>query len=321
MPAAARIQKVEAKTELPPLRLIRNEDSVETEAQLKHFFPAKSGFPVAGSIQKLREEELEGLWKQFVKLRGNAHKRDLPPAAEEIRNRLIENFLSLVKVTAERVHAKLPNQVDLDELKQAGVFGLMDAISGFDPQRGVRFEIYAKQRIHGAILDELRAMDFAPRLVRTHAHQINAAYRELERLHGRPPSPKEVSDKLEISVEEYDQWVRETNLATMTSLDRTTNEHDSGGNKEMTRGDTVEDTRIADPLTTLEKKEIITLATRGLSRKEKLIVILYYLEELTMKEIGLVLDLSESRVCQIHNRIIAQLKRQLDTLRDDLLNS
>lgn len=281
--------------------------------------PGKSGFPVAGSIQKLDDTKIAQVWAEFVRHRGSDPRRSLSHEAEAMRNVLVENYLSLVKVTAERLYAKLPNQVDLDELKQAGVFGLMDAINGFDPERGVRFEAYAKQRIHGAILDELRAMDFAPRLVRSHSNQMDAAYRSLERDFGRPPTPREVADKLEITMEEYDTWVRETTMAQMTSLDKATGNDPSDSSKEMTRGDTLEDMRNADPLTTLEKKELIQLATRGLSRKEKLIVILYYLEELTMKEIGLVLDLSESRVCQINNKIVAHLQGQLSNLRDDLI--
>jgi RNA polymerase sigma factor for flagellar operon FliA len=291
--------------------------AVETDSS---FRPARSGFPVAGSLQRLTDEQLDGLWSTYVSIRGEGRGiESRGPKADSIRNELVENYLGLVKVTAERIHTKLPAQVDLDELKQAGVFGLMDAINHFDPARGVRFEAYAKQRIHGAILDELRALDFAPRLVRSHASQINQTARALELEFGRPASPKEISDKLDITVEEYDLWVRETQLASMTSLDKSANEHDQSAGKDMTRGELLEDQRTASPLTTLEKKEIISLATRGLSRKEKLIVVLYYIEELTMKEIGLVLELSESRVCQIHNRIIAQLKRQLDTLRDDLL--
>ncbi|MCA8940379.1 MAG: sigma-70 family RNA polymerase sigma factor, partial [Planctomycetes bacterium] len=177
-----------------------------------------------------------------------------------------------------------------------------------------------KQRIHGAILDELRSMDFAPRTVRAHGNKLEAAYKAFEIEFGRPPNQQELAERLEITVEELDQWQRETQTASMLSLDRATNEHDSGSSKEMTRGDTVEDASTLGPVSALEKKELLNLATRGLSRKEKLIVLLYYLEELTMKEIGVVLDLSESRVCQIHNRIIAQLQRQLDDMRIDLLD-
>ena len=196
--------------------------------------------------------------------------------------------------------------------------GLMDAIDGFDPERGVKFEVYAKQRISGAILDDLRNQDFAPRLVRTHSHRMDRAYKEVEAETGKIPEPKDVADRLNISLEEYDRWMREINLANIVSLDRASSEYDGEG-KEIRKVDTIEDQDAVAPTTNLEKRELVELSTRGLSRKEKLIVILYYLEELTMKEIGLVLDLSESRVCQIHHRILYRLKESLERLRDDLL--
>lgn len=283
-------------------------------------FAPMSAIPVAAIIPKLGETELDDLWRRFSVARGAARKSGgLTPEAEGLRNELVVQYLGLVKAIAERRHAKLPTQVEFDELRQAGFMGLMEAVSAFDLDRGVKFEAYAKQRIDGAILDELRSMDFAPRLVRQRGHQIEQASREFLKEHGRLAAPSELAARIGIAVEEYDTWLREISLASIGSLDKPATEGESGGNKEMSRGDLVEDTRTADPLTLIEKKELMTLATRGLSRKEKLIVILYYLEELTMKEIGLVLELSESRVCQLHNRIIDQLRRQLDSIRDDLL--
>lgn len=279
-----------------------------------------NGVPVAASIPKLSDGDLDALWTRFTEVRGAARKAvNLSPEAEELRNQLVEQYLPLVKSIAERRHSTLPSQVEFDELRQSGFIGLMDAITAFDTSRGVKFEAFAKSRIDGAIIDGLRSMDFAPRLVRQRGKNIEKASRDLLRELGRLPLPKEVADRLGVSVEEYEGYIREIALANITSLDKPASESESGGNKEMTRGDLVQDVRTADPLTSIEKKELITLATRGLSRKEKLIVILYYKEELTMKEIGLVLDLSESRVCQLHNRIIDQLRRQLDSIRDDLL--
>jgi RNA polymerase sigma factor for flagellar operon FliA len=237
---------------------------------------------------------------------------------DEARANLIEMYLPLVRVTAERMHGKLPSHVEVDELIQAGVFGLMDAIDGFDTERGVKFEVYAKQRIAGAILDDLRNQDFAPRLVRTHSHRMERAQKDFEAETGRAPEPADVAQKLGINLEEYDRWMREINQANIVSLDRASNDYDSDG-KELRQVDTLADQDAPAPTNNLEKRELVELATRGLSRNEKLIVILYYLEELTMKEIGLVLDLSESRVCQIHHRIIYRLKETLERLREDLL--
>lgn len=261
----------------------------------------------ATKLASLSDNDVENLWRQYKRQGG-----------DRLRNAIIECYLPLVRVVAERMHSKLPSHVDVDELIQAGVFGLMDAIDGFDPDRGVKFEAYCKQRIGGAILDDLREQDFAPRLVRTHSHRLERVVKDLEAESGVLPQPQQIADKLGITLDEYDRWMREINSASIVSLDRASSESDSEG-KEVRKVDTIEDFKSTSPLSALEKKELIELSTRGLSRKEKLVVVLYYLEELTMKEIGLVLDLSESRVCQIHHRIVYRLKRQLEKLREDLM--
>lgn len=262
-------------------------------------------YVVANRADSPKARNLDDMW------------RDLQAGDTDVRNQLIEHFLPLVRINAERMHSKLPSHVDIDELIQAGVFGLMDAVDGFDPTRGVKFEIYAKQRIHGAILDDLRNQDFAPRLVRTHSHRLERAYKEAEAETGLAPEPEKVVEKLGISMEDYDRWMREINMANIVSLDRAGSEYDNDG-KEVRKVDTIEDGDVPTPTNQLEKRELVELSTRGLSKKEKLIVVLYYIEELTMKEIGLVLDLSESRVCQIHHRIMSRLKLQLEEVREDL---
>lgn len=268
-------------------------------AYLPKAYVAQARSDAAGKI------DVDAMWRSLAK--GDA----------AVRNRLIEHFLPLVRINAERMHSKLPSHVDVDELIQAGVFGLMDAIDGFDPARGVKFEIYAKQRIHGAILDDLRNQDFAPRLVRTHSHRLERAYKEAESETGLAPDAEKIVQKLGITLGDYDRWMREINMANIVSLDRAGSEYDNDG-KEVRKVDTIEDAEVATPTAAMERRELVELSTRGLSQKEKLIVVLYYLEELTMKEIGLVLDLSESRVCQIHHRIMSRLKRQLEAAREQL---
>jgi RNA polymerase sigma factor for flagellar operon FliA len=264
-------------------------------------------YVVPTKLEGPSRKEVEKLWDR-LKQHGD----------DSVRNTLIEHYLPLVRVTAERMHGKLPSHVEVDELIQAGVFGLMDAIDGFDPTRGVKFEVYAKQRISGAILDDLRNQDFAPRLVRTHSHRLDRAYKDVEAETGAVPEPDQIAARLGIGMDELDRWLREINMANIVSLDRATSEYDGEG-KEIRKVDTIEDGNVPAPTHAMERRELVELATRGLSQKEKLIVILYYLEELTMKEIGLVLDLSESRVCQIHHRILYRLKQQLERLRDDLM--
>lgn len=274
----------------------------------RHGFSRASALLPKAYVQakEKQRDEIDTLWTKFKA--GDA----------TLRDRLIEHYLPLARTTAERMHTKLPSHVDVEELIQAGVFGLMDAVDGFDPERGVKFEAYAKQRITGAILDDLRNQDFAPRLVRTHSHRLERAAKEVETETGALPSADQVAGKLGISLDEYDRWMREINQANIVSLDRASGENDSEG-KEVRKIDTIEDGQIDAPTNNMERRELVELATRGLSRKEKLIVILYYVEELTMKEIGLVLDLSESRVCQVHHRILYRLKEQLMKLREDLL--
>lgn len=274
----------------------------------RHGFSRASALLPKAYVQakEKQRDEIDTLWAKFK------------AGDVSLRDRLIEHFLPLARTTAERMHTKLPSHVDVEELIQAGVFGLMDAVDGFDPERGVKFEAYAKQRITGAILDDLRNQDFAPRLVRTHSHRLERAAKEVETETGAMPSADQVAGKLGISLDEYDRWMREINQANIVSLDRASGENDSEG-KEVRKIDTIEDGQIDAPTNNMERRELVELATRGLSRKEKLIVILYYVEELTMKEIGLVLDLSESRVCQVHHRILYRLKEQLMKLREDLL--
>ncbi len=228
---------------------------------------------------------------------------------DDLRNRLIEQYLPLVKYNAERVHAKLPDEVDVEDLMSAGIFGLMDAIDAFDLGRGVKFETYCAPRIRGAILDELRSMDWVPRLVRSRSAQVDAARKSLEKLLGRTPTEDEIAKKLHLSKDEYGKIRKDAGAVGVVSLSRKWFETDS--NKDVREIDVLEDPKQINPLTNAQKTDLKDLITRGLSRAERLIVVLYYYEQMTMKEIGLTLDLSESRVSQMHSSILARLKAQL----------
>lgn len=228
---------------------------------------------------------------------------------EELRNRLIENYFPLVRFNAERVWQKLPDGVDLNDLISAGVFGLMDAIEAFDLDRGVKFETYCVPRIRGAMLDELRTMDWVPRLVRSKASKLEAARKEIEAQTGRPPTEHELAAKLQITLEEFDKMKSEASAVSLVSLNKKWYETDSY--KDVREIDVIEDTKGEDPTTGIQKKDVMKLVTKGLNRNERLIIILYYYEELTMKEIGQTLGLSESRVSQMHSSIVQRLKDQL----------
>lgn len=251
---------------------------------------------------KLDAEEIEQTWRE--------HRKE---SSTELRNRLMEHYLPLVKYNAERIWARLPDGVDLDDLISAGVFGLMDAIEAFDIDRGVKFETYCVPRIRGAMLDELRGMDWVPRLVRSRASKLESARKQLEVAYGRPPSDQEMAEKLGVSLDEFEKLATDANAVGLVSLNKKWYETD--GYKDVREIDILEDKKGEDPTVRMQKKDLMRLVTKGLNRNERLIIILYYYEEMTMKEIGLTLDLSESRVSQMHSSIIARLKGYLEDRR------
>ncbi len=255
----------------------------------------------------LSPADVASLWKRYKET-----------GDEDIRNRLIERYLPLVRYAAERLFQKLPQNVELDDLMSAGIFGLIDAIDGFDLARGVKFETYCTTRIRGAILDELRSFDWVPRLVRTRAHKLEHVLRQLEVDLGRSPTDVEVAGSLGMTLGEFDALVREANAVTVVSLsDRYAEKDDT---KALRKIDVLEDKKGEDPVLSLQRKDVLELATKGLSIKEQLILLLYYFEDLTMREIGLSLNLSESRVCQLHSRIMTNLRRELVEVKSELLD-
>jgi len=240
---------------------------------------------------------IQEIWVEFKKTE-----------TDKLRNTLMENYLPLVKYNAERIHAKLPGEVDVEDLMSAGMFGLMDAIGSFDLSRGVKFETYCAPRIRGAILDELRSMDWVPRLVRSRSSQVDGARSSLKKQTGWVPTDDEIAKKLQVSKEEFSKIRKDAGAVGVVSLSRKWFETDS--NKDVREIDVLEDPKQVNPLFVTQRHDLKELITKGLSRAERLIVILYYYEQMTMKEIGLTLDLSESRVSQMHSSILARLKAQ-----------
>ncbi len=230
---------------------------------------------------------------------------------EGIRNFLMEKFLHLVRYNAERIHTRLPDEVDIEDLMSAGLFGLMDAIDAFDLERKVKFETYCAPRIRGAILDELRSMDWVPRLVRHRAGKVEQARQEIEKKTGRPASEDEVSRILNVSGEEFDKITRDGKAVSTRSLTQRCFTGDSGGGRDVREIDVIKDETQLNPFNEIQRRDLKDLITKGLSRAERLIMILYYYEGMTMKEIGSTLDLSESRVSQMHSSILARLKAQM----------
>jgi RNA polymerase sigma factor for flagellar operon FliA len=249
--------------------------------------------------------DIQELWVRF--------KAD--PENQEMRNRLVEQYLPLVKYNGERIWARLPEGVELDDLVSAGIFGLMDAIDAFDLSRGVKFETYCVPRIRGAMLDELRTMDWVPRLVRSKASKLNEAMKTLEAKLGRAPSEQEVAEHMQISLAELEKMVLDASAVNLISLNKKWYETDSY--KDVREIDILEDKKGEDPTRRIQKNDLMRLVTKGLNRNERLIIILYYYEELTMKEIGATLDLSESRVSQMHSSIMQRLQGQLGRRRPE----
>lgn len=250
------------------------------------------------SALTLAEMPIEDVWVKYKKV-----------GTDEIRNFLIERYLDIVKYTAERMHMRLPAEVDVEDLMSAGLFGLMDAIDAFDLERGVKFETYCAQRIRGAIFDELRAMDWVPRLVRSRTAKVERARKSLEMELGRRPTDAEISSRLDVDKAEFQKLSKDSKPVGVVSLNRKWFETDSS--KDVREIDVISDKRQINPLGEIQRKDLKVLITKGLSRAERLIVVLYYYEEMTMKEIGMTLDLSESRVSQMHSSILARLKAQM----------
>lgn len=234
---------------------------------------------------------------------------------ESLRNRLVERYMPLVRYNGERIWQRLPDGVDLDDLISAGIFGLMDAIDAFDLDRGVKFETYCVPRIRGAMLDELRTMDWVPRLVRSKASKLAVAKKTLETKFGRAATVQELAEHMELAVAEVEKMQSDANAVGVVSLNKKWYETDSY--KDVREIDILEDKKGEDPTRRVQKNDLMRLVTKGLNRNERLIIILYYYEELTMKEIGATLDLSESRVSQMHTSIVNRLQTQLGVRRTE----
>jgi RNA polymerase sigma factor for flagellar operon FliA len=250
------------------------------------------------TTEKKIDIDIDQMWRSY-----QAERND------ENRNALIELYMPLVRYNAERVWAKLPNEVELDDLVSCGIMGLMDSIASFDLDRGVKFATYCSRRIRGAILDELRDRDWVPRIVRNRMRKVEDARKNLEAQLGHNPNHDELAKEMQLPPEEFKRVINDTNRSVFISLSRPRNENDS--HKDFCEIDVLEDKKSCNPVMDIQKKDIKELIMRGLSRAERLIVLLYYYEEMTMKEIGSTLDLSESRVSQMHSAIIKRLRQHL----------
>ena len=238
------------------------------------------------------------------------------------RDRLIFEYLPLVKYVASRMAVVLPPTVQMEDLVSSGILGLIDAIEKFDPRRDTRFKTYAIMRIRGAILDELRSLDWVPRSTRRKARQLEEAYSVLERDLGRPARDDEVAGHLKLSRREFYALLAEVSATCLLSLDGFVSRVDG---EETTRmGDNLPDLQGPGPSFRLEGAEVRDLlvgAIEGLPARERDVIALYYYEELTLREIGELLGVSESRVCQIHTKAIMRLRGRLRRHSESLITA
>jgi len=231
----------------------------------------------------------------------------------EAREKLIVHYAPLVKYVASRVATGLPANVEQADLVAYGIFGLIDALEKFDPSREIKFETYAIPRIRGAIIDELRSLDWVPRSVRFKAREVEKAYSELEAKLKRAPSDAEIAEHLGVSLPELHDIVTQISFVTVTALEEVVSAGPDRG-ESMSLLDTLADLAAADPAAGLEGNEtrlMLSTAINSLSEREKIVITLYYFEGLTLAEIGDVLGVTESRVCQIHTKAVGQLRNNL----------
>lgn len=253
----------------------------------------------------MNAEDRIKLWDEYIQKKTPA-----------LRDQIIIEYSSLVKIVAGRLSMYLGYNVEYDDLVGYGVFGLIDAIDKFDYHKGVKFETYASLRIRGAILDQIRKMDWIPRTLRQKQRKIDAACQALETKLGRIATDDELATELGITMEDLDQWQSQTKLTGLISLD----EYLEQGSEVTSDSKLVSDYEQPDKLVEKQElKKILLNALESLTEKEKKVVVLYYYEELTLKEISLILEVSESRVSQLHTKALQKMKTKLNKNFDVLL--
>lgn len=245
----------------------------------------------------MEENSKDALWDEYIKTK-----------SPKLREQLIIEYAGLVKVVAGRMGMYLGYTVEFDDLVGYGVFGLIDAIDKFELTKGVKFETYASVRIRGSILDQIRKMDWIPRTLRQKQKKLDKAMQDLEAELGRAPTEEELARRLEISIDELEDLVNQTQVANLVSLDEYLEQgsevHVEAGNKPA----------FQQPEQVVERQELkrmLAEAISSLTEKEQKVISLYYFEELTLKEISNILDVSESRVSQLHTKSLRKMREKL----------
>lgn len=245
----------------------------------------------------MNAENKQKLWEDYSKRR-----------TPELQEKIIIEYAGLVKLVAGRLSMYLGYNVEYDDLVGYGTFGLIDAIDKFDYSKGVKFETYASLRIRGAILDQIRKMDWIPRSIRQKQRKMDQAYQSLEIRYGRAANDEEIASELDISVDELENWQNQTKVTNIISLDEFM---EQGTESKVEQSLTAEFDRPDKIIEKQELKELLVKTLETLTEKEKRVIILYYYEELTLKEISKVLEVSESRISQLHTKALQKMKLKL----------
>jgi RNA polymerase sigma factor for flagellar operon FliA len=231
-----------------------------------------------------------------------------------VKEQIVLEHTALIRYIVNRIAVRLPSHIDLDDLQNTGVIGLMDAIDKYDPEKNCKFKTYAEFRIKGAILDQLRSLDWVPRSIRQKSRRLEQAYSEVEQRLGRAATDGEIAQSLGIELEEFHFLLNQVRGISMVNLD----ELRSGGDPDQPAyGDIFEDVKSENPFASLKSRELrqaVAECIGALPEKERLVISLYYYEDLNMKEIGNVLGITESRVCQIHTKAVQRLRSKLRTV-------
>ncbi len=260
-------------------------------------------------IQVVNNEEEDSLWLEFKRTKSS-----------QLRDKLIRQYMPLVKYVAGKVSVGLPASMDFDDLVGFGQFGLLDAINKYDLEKGVKFKTYAVTRIRGAIFDEMRQLDWVPRSVRQKSREIEETISELESKLGRTATDQEIAQQMNLSEEEYHQTIMKVSASSIVSLNDVWNSGDDSDH--LSIGDTIESPSSLNPDVQVEREEIrkvIIQAINELPEKEKMVIVLYYHEDLTFKEIGQVLEVSESRISQLHTKANLRLRAKLTNFRKGIM--
>ncbi len=256
-------------------------------------------------FENLSEEEL---WERYIQTHD-----------ELIRNYFIEKYAPLVKYVAGRVAMNVPNSVEYNDLVSYGILGLIDAIDKFDPYREIKFKTYAVTRIRGAIFDQLRAIDWLPRSVRQKSKEIERTIAELEGKLGRPPTDEEIAEAMDMPLEDFHALLLRVSGNNLVSMDESWYINDGSDNAPTSIEETLESSDAYNPDVVAEKQEIkkmIAKALMELPEREQQVLILYYYEGLTLKEIGTILNVTESRVSQLHTKAIHILRSRLSQIKE-----